>query len=80
MLGGVTTFLFAAVMASGARVLSYLKWDRRDRFILGAAFSFGIGDLLSVFTFCSVLFCTAAVGADRPSAVCRKSSHTCLTE
>ncbi|KZV82024.1 Xanthine/uracil permease [Exidia glandulosa HHB12029] len=52
VLGGVTTFLFAAVMTSGARVLSYLRWTRRDRFILGAAFSFGVGDLLvpGIFT------------------------------
>ncbi|EJD43542.1 Xanthine/uracil permease [Auricularia subglabra TFB-10046 SS5] len=52
VLGGVTTFLFAAVMTSGARVLSYLRWTRRDRFVLGAAFSFGVGDLLvpGIFT------------------------------
>lgn len=35
VLGGVTTFLFAAVASSGVRVLAYLKWTRRDRFILG---------------------------------------------
>ena len=46
VLGGVTTFLFASVMTSGARVLSYIHWTRRDRFILAAAFSFGIGTLL----------------------------------
>ncbi|KAH7107896.1 Xanthine/uracil permease [Auriculariales sp. MPI-PUGE-AT-0066] len=46
VLGGVTTFLFAAVAASGIRVLSYLRWTRRDRFILGAALAFGFGDLL----------------------------------
>jgi len=46
VLGGVTTFLFASVMTSGIRVLTYLKWNRRDRFILAAALSFGVGDLL----------------------------------
>jgi len=46
VLGGVTTFLFASVATSGLRVLSYVKWQRRDRFILGAALSFGIGDLI----------------------------------
>ncbi|KAG8893176.1 hypothetical protein FRC01_013745, partial [Tulasnella sp. 417] len=46
VLGGVTTFLFASVMTSGMRVLTYLKWNRRDRFILAAALSFGIGNLL----------------------------------
>lgn len=52
MLGGVTTFLFASVMTSGARVLSYIRWTRRDRFILAAALSFGVGDLLvpTIFT------------------------------
>lgn len=46
VLGGVTTFLFASVMASGARVLSYLRWTRRDRFVLAASLSVGFGDLL----------------------------------
>ncbi|TCD60059.1 hypothetical protein EIP91_010793 [Steccherinum ochraceum] len=46
VLGGVTTFLFASVATSGARVLAYNKFTRRDRFVLAAALSFGIGDLL----------------------------------
>jgi len=46
VLGGVTTFLFASVMTSGLKVLTYIKWNRRDRFILAAALSFGVGDLL----------------------------------
>jgi len=46
VLGGVTTFLFASVAASGLRVLSYIRWARRDRFILAGALSFGLGDLL----------------------------------
>ncbi|QRW10320.1 xanthine/uracil permease [Ceratobasidium sp. AG-Ba] len=46
VLGGVTTFLFASAMVSGIRVLSTIKWQRRDRFILAAALSFGMGDLL----------------------------------
>lgn len=52
VLGGVTTFLFASVATSGIRVLSYCKFTRRDRFVLAAALSFGIGDLLvpEVFT------------------------------
>ncbi|KAI9569266.1 permease family-domain-containing protein [Boletus coccyginus] len=53
VLGGVTTFLFASVVVSGFRVLSFVDYTRRDRFILAAAISFGIGDLLmpNVFTF-----------------------------
>ncbi|KZV63347.1 Xanthine/uracil permease [Peniophora sp. CONT] len=52
VLGGVTTFLFASVVVSGVRVLSYLRFTRRDRFVLAAAFSFGVGDLLvpDIFT------------------------------
>ncbi|KAG6873894.1 hypothetical protein C0995_009673 [Termitomyces sp. Mi166 len=52
VLGGVTTFLFASVAVSGVRVLSYIKFTRRERFILAAAFSFGIGNLLvpTIFT------------------------------
>ncbi|KAN0096979.1 Permease family domain containing protein [Tylopilus felleus] len=53
VLGGVTTFLFASVIVSGLRVLSYVNYTRRDRFILAAAMSFGVGDLLmpNVFTY-----------------------------
>ena len=53
VLGGVTTFLFSSVVVSGLRVLSYVKYSRRDRFILAAALSFGIGDLIvpDVFTY-----------------------------
>ncbi|KAF9235565.1 permease family-domain-containing protein [Melanogaster broomeanus] len=46
VLGGVTTFLFASVVVSGLRVLSYVNYTRRDRFILAAAMSFGVGNLL----------------------------------
>ncbi|KAL4076444.1 permease family-domain-containing protein [Scleroderma yunnanense] len=53
VLGGVTTFLFASVVVSGIRVLSYVHYTRRDRFILAAAMSFGFGNLLvpDIFTF-----------------------------
>ncbi|KAJ7867443.1 xanthine/uracil permease [Mycena leptocephala] len=52
VLGGVTTFLFASVAVSGLRVLSYVRFTRRDRFVLAAALSFGVGDLLvpGIFT------------------------------
>ncbi|KAJ7510694.1 xanthine/uracil permease [Mycena galericulata] len=46
VLGGVTTFLFASVAVSGLRVLSFTRYTRRDRFVLAAALSFGLGDLL----------------------------------
>lgn len=41
-----TQFLFSSVVASGIRVLSYLKFTRKDRFILAASASFGFGNLL----------------------------------
>ncbi|KAJ6513706.1 xanthine/uracil permease [Mycena vitilis] len=52
VLGGVTTFLFASVAVSGLRVLSFAQYTRRDRFVLAAALSFGLGDLLvpGIFT------------------------------
>ncbi|KAF5370579.1 hypothetical protein D9758_001959 [Tetrapyrgos nigripes] len=62
VLGGVTTFLFANVAVSGIRVLTYSTFNRRERFILAAALSFGIGDLL-VPTIFTHLF----DGVDQPS-------------
>jgi len=52
VLGGVTTFLFASVTTSGIRVLSQIDFSRRDRFVLAAALSFGVGNLLKpdIFT------------------------------
>jgi uracil-xanthine permease len=48
VLGGVTTFLFASVAVSGLRILSSqsLPATRRDRFILAASLSLGLGNLL----------------------------------
>ena len=52
VLGGVTTFLFASVAVSGIRVLGYVRFTRRERFVLGAALAFGFGNLLKpdIFT------------------------------
>jgi Permease family len=52
VLGGVTTFLFASVATSGVRVLAYSEFTRRDRFVIAAALSFGLGNLLvpTIFT------------------------------
>lgn len=55
VLGGVTTFLFASVAVSGVRVLAYNRFTRRDRFVLAAALSFGLGDIL-VADFLTYLF------------------------
>ncbi|OZJ05414.1 hypothetical protein BZG36_02003 [Bifiguratus adelaidae] len=43
VIGGMTTFLFANVAVSGIRILAYMKWTRRDRFIVSAALSIGLG-------------------------------------
>ncbi|KAJ9126824.1 hypothetical protein QFC24_001857 [Naganishia onofrii] len=47
VLGGVTTFLFASVVTSGIRILSYLKWGRKERFVLAASLTFGMGNMLA---------------------------------
>lgn len=46
VLGGVTTFLFASVVAAGIKVISYIKFTRKDRFILAAAGALGFGNML----------------------------------
>jgi len=46
VLGGMTTFLFASVVVSGVRILSFLSWTRRDRFIVAASMSLGLGTAL----------------------------------
>lgn len=43
VLGGMTVFLFANVFVSGLRILSQLRWTRRDRFILAVASAIGLG-------------------------------------
>ncbi|KAF9582776.1 hypothetical protein BGW38_010769 [Lunasporangiospora selenospora] len=52
VLGGMTTFLFASVVVSGVRILSFLKWTRRERFIVATALTLGLGTSLvhGVFT------------------------------
>ncbi|KAI9732633.1 MAG: hypothetical protein M1834_003969 [Cirrosporium novae-zelandiae] len=45
-LGGMTTFLFAAVAASGLAIIATVPFTRRNRFILTAALAPGFGALL----------------------------------
>ncbi|KAI9303743.1 permease family-domain-containing protein [Cunninghamella echinulata] len=47
VLGGMNAFLFASVTVSGIRILAYLPWTRRDRFIITCALSLGLGVLLT---------------------------------
>ncbi|KAF8975917.1 hypothetical protein BGZ46_008737 [Entomortierella lignicola] len=46
VLGGMTTFLFASVIVSGIRILSFLPWTRRERFIVAASLTLGMGTSL----------------------------------
>ena len=46
VLGGMTTFLFSAVAVSGIRIISTVPFTRRNRFILTASLSIGIGATL----------------------------------
>ncbi|KAI1312624.1 hypothetical protein EDD11_002933 [Mortierella claussenii] len=46
VLGGMTTFLFASVVVSGIRILSFLPWTRRERFIVATALTLGMGTAL----------------------------------
>ncbi|KAI2788225.1 Purine permease [Penicillium oxalicum] len=43
VLGGMTTFLFSSVAVSGIRIISTIDFTRRNRFILTASFSLGMG-------------------------------------
>ncbi|ETN42669.1 uncharacterized protein HMPREF1541_01826 [Cyphellophora europaea CBS 101466] len=46
VLGGMTTFLFAAVAVSGIRIISTIPFTRRNRFILTASLAVGYGATL----------------------------------
>ena len=46
ILGGLTTFLFASVAVSGIRIISTVPFTRRNRFILTASMSLGVGAIL----------------------------------
>ncbi|KAJ1551473.1 hypothetical protein HK096_010453 [Nowakowskiella sp. JEL0078] len=43
VLGGMTSFLFANVAVAGVRIMAFLRWTRRDRFILTFGLTIGIG-------------------------------------
>ena len=55
VLGGVTTFLFGSVVAAGIKIISYIKFTRKNRFILAAAGALGFGNML-VPTWATFLF------------------------
>ncbi|KAI7859300.1 permease family-domain-containing protein [Circinella umbellata] len=43
ILGGLNAYLFASVTVSGIRILAYLPWTRRDRFIATTSLALGLG-------------------------------------
>jgi len=47
VLGGMTTFLFAAVAVSGVRIIATVPFTRRNRFVLTAALALGFGATLA---------------------------------
>ncbi|PWW79686.1 Xanthine/uracil permease [Tuber magnatum] len=46
VIGGMTTFLFTTIVVSGLRILSTVTWNRRNRFIITAALTLGLADLI----------------------------------
>lgn len=46
VLGGMTTFLFSSVAVSGIKIISSINFTRRNRFVLTAALSLGLGATL----------------------------------
>lgn len=46
VLGGMTTFLFSSVVVSGIRIISTIEFTRRNRFILTAGLTVGLGATL----------------------------------
>jgi NCS2 family nucleobase:cation symporter-2 len=42
----MTTFLFTTIVVSGLRILSTVIWNRRNRFIVTAALTLGLADLI----------------------------------
>ncbi|CAO1628804.1 unnamed protein product [Sympodiomycopsis kandeliae] len=63
ILGGVTTILFASVAISGLKVLSSIKFTRRERFLLALSLGIGLGNLL-VPTWFSYLFTYPETGSN----------------
>ena len=60
VLGGMTTFLFANVLVSGIKILSFTKLARRDRFIL--AISLGAQQRNACVGWCRYLRANRAPG------------------
>lgn len=42
----MTTYLFTSIVVSGIRVLGYITWTRRSRFILTASLALGVASIV----------------------------------
>lgn len=65
VLGGMTTFLFASVTVSGIRIISTVPFTRRNRFILTASLSIGLGAILVPTWFSYAFTYTGGNGAKK---------------
>jgi xanthine/uracil permease len=55
VLGGMQVFLYSTIAVAGVRVLSLVKFTRRNRFILTAALGIGFVDIVSPNWFSRIL-------------------------
>ncbi|KAH8666970.1 Xanthine/uracil/vitamin C permease [Xylariales sp. PMI_506] len=55
VLGGMQTFLYATIAVAGVRVLAFIEYTRRDRFILTCSFMIGLIDIVQPSWFGQIL-------------------------
>lgn len=55
VLGGMQVFLFSTIVVAGIRVLSFVDFSRRNRFILAVALGVGFMDIVSPHWFSQIL-------------------------
>lgn len=76
VLGGCSTFLFANIAVSGIKVMTTHGIDRRSRFIMAIAGSFGIGTITVPQWFTSGEFSGKQSEKSKVSLVCYTSNNT----
>jgi xanthine/uracil permease len=55
VLGGAQVFLYSTIVVAGLRVLAFIDWTRRDRFILTCSFAIGLIDVVQPEWFSQIL-------------------------
>jgi uracil-xanthine permease len=55
VLGGMQVFLYSTIAVAGVRVLAFIAWTRRERFILTVALGLGFMDICQPDWFASIL-------------------------